>query len=401
MAELYATDVSHKPTVVLAILVLVLGSGILIGLLTGPNPLLLVTVGIFLTALIAIARARTKRLDLELPHILGMEMPIALAILGLVAIHVISHLGPGSSNRQLLDMAVLIALLLALSAISLIGKDRLLDRIPIALDWIVLPLLGGRMLGAVMVEALPFPLTINPFEGDIMQWRMPWILLESVLMLCVMTDILVDRKRVDLERGDWKGASGRGARSIFVVMLSFGPAGILAVASCLEQGWRYRQPTAVGMAIPAGLIALLSTGPWLEVSVEILPLFTLITGLLLLSLCALTVPLKGEKWTMMLAVNSHLLLVMFGLFGFATSIVLPTLLILLSTIVWIVGILQLRRTLRIWGLVDLILAILVSLIFVQGITQPVTLLIALIVVAVELGVVSWLGQRNEEALLKD
>ena len=401
LAELYATDVSHKPTVVLAILVLVLGSGILIGLLTGPNPLLLVTVGIFLTALIAIARARTKRLDLELPHILGMEMPIALAIVGLVAIHVISHLGPGSSNRQLLDMAVLIALLLALSAISLIGKDRLLDRIPIALDWIVLPLLGGRMLGAVMVEALPFPLTINPFEGDIMQWRMPWILLESVLMLCVMTDILVDRKRVDLERGDWKGASGRGARSIFVVMLSFGPAGILAVASCLEQGWRYRQPTAVGMAIPAGLIALLSTGPWLEVSVEILPLFTLITGLLLLSLCALTVPLKGEKWTMMLAVNSHLLLVMFGLFGFATSIVLPTLLILLSTIVWIVGILQLRRTLRIWGLVDLILAILVALIFVQGITQPVTLLIALIVVAVELGVVSWLGQRNEEALLKD
>ena len=43
LAELYATDVSHKPTVVLAILVLVLGSGILIGLLTGPNPLLLVT----------------------------------------------------------------------------------------------------------------------------------------------------------------------------------------------------------------------------------------------------------------------------------------------------------------------------------------------------------------------
>ena len=44
LAELYTTDVSHKPTVVLAILALVLGSGVLIGLLTGPNPLLLVTV---------------------------------------------------------------------------------------------------------------------------------------------------------------------------------------------------------------------------------------------------------------------------------------------------------------------------------------------------------------------
>jgi len=81
--------------------------------------------------------------------------------------------------------------------------------------------------------------------------------------------------------------------------------------------------------------------------------------------------------------------------------VFPTLLIMLSTTAWVVGILQLRRVLRIWGLIDLILAVLVALIFVQGITQPVTLLIALMVVAAELGVVSWLGQRNEEALLQD
>ena len=117
--------------------------------------------------------------------------------------------------------------------------------------------------------------------------------------------------------------------------------------------------------------------------------------------CALTVPLKGEKWTMMLAVNSHMLLIMIGLAGYVTSIVLPTLLIVLSTTVWVIGIMQLRRTLRIWGLADLILAVLVALIFVQGITEPVTLLIALMVLAGELGLVSWLGQRNEKSLLQD
>jgi len=401
LAELYTTDVSHKPTVVLAILSLVLGAGLIIGLLTGPNPLLLVSVGIFLTALIAIARSRTERLDLELPHIFGMEMPIAAAIVGLVAIHVFSHLGPGSSKMDLLDMAVLIALLLELSAISLIGKDRLLDRIPIALDWIILPLLAGRMLGAVMVEALPFPLTIDPFEGSMLEWKMPWILLETVLIICVVADILVDRKRVQLDRGDWKGASGRGVRSLFIVLLSFGPAGILAVVSCIEQGWRYRQPTSVGMAIPAGLLTLLSTGVWFEAVRETLPEVTMATGIVLLILCAMTVPLKGENWTMMLAVNSHMLLILVGLAGYVTSIVLPLMLIVLSTTVWVVGILQLRRTLRIWGLADLILAVLVALIFVQGITDPVTLLIALMVLATELGLVSWLGQRNEEALLQD
>ena len=227
------------------------------------------------------------------------------------------------------------------------------------------------------------------------------MLLESVLILCVFVDVLVDRKRVELDRGDWKGASGRGARSLFIVLLSFGPAGILAVASCIEQGWRYRQPTSVGMAIPAGLLALFSTGVWFETARETLPEVTMATGIVLLVLCAMTVPLKSEKWTMMLAVNSHMLLILVGLAGYVTSIVLPLMLIVLSTTVWVVGILQLRRTLRIWGLADLILAVLVALIFVQGITDPVTLLIALMVLATELGLVSWLGQRNEEALLQD
>ena len=94
-------------------------------------------------------------------------------------------------------------------------------------------------------------------------------------------------------------------------------------------------------------------------------------------------------------------LILIGLAGYAMTIVLPILLILLSTTVWVVGILQLRRTLRVWGLLDMILAVLAALIFVQGITEPVTLLLALLVIAVELGLVSWLGQRNQEALLQD
>ncbi len=401
LEELYTTDLSHKPMVVLAVLSLILGAGIILGLLYGTNPLMLVAIGVFATALIALARSRTKSLDLELPHIMGMEMPIAMAIGGLVAIHVVSHIGPGSSNEDLLDMAVLIVLLVELVAISLIGQDRLLDRIPIALDWIVLPLLAGRMLGAVMVEALPYPLVIDPFGGDMIEWGMPWMLLESVLVLVVLADVWVDRKREALGRDDWKGSSGRGARSLFVVMLSFGPAGVLAVASALEQGWRYRQPWAVGLAVPAGLMALFAIGNWYEPALNVFPEVTMGTGLLLLALLALTVPLKGDSWSMMLAVDSHLLIIIIAIAHHATSVLLPVLLIALSTTVWVVGILQLRRTLRVWGLVDLVVAILSALIFVPDIFQPTTLLIALMVVAAELGVVSWLGLRNEAQMVKD
>lgn len=399
--ELYTTDVSHKPMVVLAVLSLILGAGIILGLLNGTNPLMLVAIGIFATALIALARSRIKNLELELPHIMGLEMPIAMAIAGLVAIHVVSHIGPGSSNEDLLDMAVLVVLLVELVAISLIGQNRLLDRIPIALDWIVMPLLAGRILGAVMVEALPYPLTIDPFGGDMLEWRIPWMLLESVLVLVVLVDVWVDRKRGQLGRDDWKGSSGRGFRSLFIVMLSFGPAGILAVASAIEQGWRYRQPWAIGLAVPAGLMALFAIGNWYEPALNIFPEATMGTGLLLLALLALTVPLKGESWSMMLAVDSHLLLIIVAIAHHATSVLLPVLLIALSTTLWVVGILQLRRALRVWGLVNLVVAILSALIFVPDIFEPTTMLIALMVVAAELGVVSWLGLRNEAQMVKD
>ena len=401
LEELYVTDVSHKPMVVLAVLSLILGAGIILGLLNGTNPLMLVAIGIFATVLIALARSRTKSLELELPHIMGLEMPIAMAIAGLVAIHVVSHIGPGSSNEDLLDMAVLVVLLVELVAISLIGQDRLLDRIPVALDWIVMPLLAGRILGAVMVEALPYPLTIDPFGGDILEWSVPWMVLESVLVLVVLVDVWVDRKRAKLGRDDWKGSSGRGSRSLFVVLLSFGPAGILAVASAVEQGWRYRQPWAIGLAVPAGLMAFYAIGNWYDPVLDVFPEATMGVGLLLLALLALTVPLKGENWSMMLAADSHLLIIIVAIAHHATSVLLPVLLIALSTTVWVVGILQLRRTLRVWGLVDLVVAILSALIFVPGIFEPTTMLIALMVVAAELGVVSWLGLRNEAQMIKD
>ena len=148
-------------------------------------------------------------------------------------------------------------------------------------------------------------------------------------------------------------------------------------------------------------MALFAVGNWFGPAMDVFPEVTMAPGLLLLILCAMTVPLKGGDWTMMLAFNSHLLIIAVTVAHQATSVLLPVLLIALSSTVWIVGILQLRRTLRIWGLADLLVAIVYGLIFVEGIFESTTLLVALVVVAAELGVVSWLGLRNEEQLVKD
>ncbi len=130
---------------------------------------------------------------------------------------------------------------------------------------------------------------------------------------------------------------------------------------------------------------------------------TLIIGLLSLLLCALTVPMKKEIWTMVLAIDAHLMLYTGILWtGLFTTIYLPIILISISTVVWVVGILQLRRVLRVWGLFDLLIAIIASLL-VLGSTMlnPSILLISLIVLAVELGFVTWLSLSNEEELIKD
>ena len=106
---------------------------------------------------------------------------------------------------------------------------------------------------------------------------------------------------------------------------------------------------------------------------------------------------------MTLATDAHLMLYA-GLLvtGTYTTIYLPIILVSLSTSIWVIGILQLRRILRIWGLFDLIIAIIASLLLLGSqMLEPTVLLISLIVLATELGLVAWLGLSNEDEIVKD
>ena len=76
-------------------------------------------------------------------------------------------------------------------------------------------------------------------------------------------------------------------------------------------------------------------------------------------------------------------------------------LVVLSTTVWVTGIVQLRKSLRAWGLADLVMAILFSVVFYGGVIfQPQILLVGLSIIAIELGIISWLGLKNEENMVK-
>jgi len=149
-------------------------------------------------------------------------------------------------------------------------------------------------------------------------------------------------------------------------------------------------------------LVMFSFGSWVSELMDLVPMLVLFLGILMLLLCATTIKSGREKWTIMATINSHLLIITGLLWtGYFDELYFSMLMILMSSIIWIVGILQLRRILRILGLLDLIMAILLSLIFVPEILDTVNLLICLTMIAIELGIIGWLGIYNEKELIKD
>ena len=406
--ELLTTDISHRPIVGLFVLAVALTTTTIFGALFGSRqeiwPLFLLAGGGFSLLIVLLIRNRTRGLELNLPHTLGIEMPIAFTILGLGTALVTAHvISPGSSNQTLLDLAVLTILILLLVMVSLVHQRNLQERIAIAIDWFVLSLLSVRVLGAMLGGGLPMPLSVDPFEGDLVDWKLPWILQEVLLILCVIVSFWLDERRGQLGRDDHASGSVIGARSFAIVLLSFGIAGVLAAASGCYRSWKTLEPTGLGLSLPAAVAALIAMASWREGLWDLMYEMILAFGLILILACVLTVPLNMEKWTMTLAADGHLFVVSGALgMGLLVQIEMPMLLVAMSTSVWVVGILQLRKALRIWGLAELVAAVLCSLIFVTNeISEPENLLIGLVVLALELGIVAWLGSARQEDMVRD
>ena len=79
----------------------------------------------------------------------------------------------------------------------------------------------------------------------------------------------------------------------------------------------------------------------------------------------------------------------------------PITLVLMSTVIWVIGILQLRKVLRIWGLADMIAALLFAIVFASSEIGQQEVLLGMTILALELGIIAWLGIANQEELSRD
>ncbi|PXF23838.1 MAG: hypothetical protein CXX72_00585, partial [Methanobacteriota archaeon] len=396
-------DIHHRPVVVMTFIVGVLLFAAWNAYAAGAAASgILALASVICLLLIFISRWRASSNELTLPDVMGMETPFALTMVGLSIVHFVGRQAPGSRMVVQLDLMVLIAVLVLLAGISLIGRRDLAMRIPSALEWIVYCLLGSRIGGAILAGSMPMPLLTNPFAFDSeITWTGAWLLLEGVLFGIVVLWDWIEGMRSSRGLPDARGAAGRGGWVVMITLLSFGPAALLAIGLGLRRAFQWSQPAA------AALDVLAIAGAWLALAIWLVPISTLPwaligLGLLMLAATAVTIPMRAQRWTAAWSWNAHGLL-LFGLlllFKWVTPF-MSVALLALSLTIWVAGILQLRRSLRIWGAADLVLAIVAGLLSIQTVVDPIGLLLMLIALGIVLGIVAWLGQRYEGQLAED
>ncbi|HIF45682.1 MAG TPA: hypothetical protein EYQ73_02660 [Candidatus Poseidoniales archaeon] len=394
--DLIIGDIHHKPTIVLSFI----GVTILVAvwLSWSESGIFAIAVASFISVLfIGIARWRADQVGLQLGDMMGIESPVALTMVGLTIIHISSRLGDGAG--KLVDqwgLLVLLGALIILAGISLLGRKDLGLRIPSALEGIVGLLLLSRALSAFMGLD---QIMVDPLFFSENSWRIPVFSVEIFLVIAVLLFEWVESERHKRDLSDHRGAAGRFGWAALLCFVSFGPAGLLACGLAVKNSVRWTQPALmVGVAVFAPY-SWFSFANWYEGIEQTTSLFAILLGLAGLVLAVWSTWARQGLWLPAGLWIGHLLLIpgSFTQYEMVTVfMVCATLLV--STTSWLIGVLTLRRAWRIFGAIDLVLALAMGGKLALGGAGLPLVLIMLIATAILLGLVTWLGQTHEQKI---
>jgi hypothetical protein len=397
--DLEIGDIHHQPVITLMFLITTILATTVISFMTGAT-LLALGFGVMLSLMfVGAARLRANEIGLRLPDIMGIEAPIAVGMAGLVLIHVA---GRASNSVVELDstahLLVLLIGLLMLSGLGLIGRNDLGLRLPNALEGVVFLALMDRVVCLLIGGEVPIPFATDPFASLGTGWTVPLVGVETILIGAVLGFDWVEGKRIKKNMADHRGASGRAAWVLAVSVLSFGLAGLLALACTARRSVWWQQPApalvawvglpVVGQGIMAWLPSLLGVDP--------LPMYlvTSVMAFITIGFIAWAVINRVGLWLPSGLWALHILLFV-ACFGFPSLVYAVVFILIASTVSWVSGILTLRKGWRVVGALDLVLGWIVAAIVLIGGSSVGGLLAILLASAALLGVVTWLTQTFE------
>ncbi|MBA45752.1 MAG: hypothetical protein CMB31_04115 [Euryarchaeota archaeon] len=400
--DLFIGDIHHRPIVVLSFIAVMIIGGIGVSLFSSQfSSIALVLIGTQSMILISISRSRAKIHNLNLPDFLGVETPIALAMIGLSLIAGLGSNGVGASLNFQTPLMVVGVMNSLLAVLSLVGRSDIAKRLPSILEMFIVTMLISRLLG-IPLNSTPMLLQVNPFAdgSNLIGWVLVWLILEFLLFSSALIWDWIEGRRRALELPDHRSASGRATWAGMITMLSFGPAGLLASLIGLRRGLQWTQPAAVTGTILSISAALFAFTAWVSVFDEYYHWVIISIGFICLFGLVWSHSESKRIWTSTFTINAHILLVLAVLISPFPPVVLLATLLLLSTCTWVVGILQLRKGMRFWGASDLVFAGMAGILTMGSeLLEPTTAFIALVALAIELGIVVWLAQKHQEAML--
>ena len=403
--DLEVGDIHHRPVIVISFLVTVILASMFLSFTTGNGFTILAFCVMISILFITLARLRANQIGLRLPDVMGIELPIAISMVGLVLVHITGRIS--NSVIELDDakhLAVIAVGLTILSGVGLLGRSDLGLRIPNALEGIVYLLAFDRIMCVIIGGEVPLPFQFDPFDGALVDWIIPLVFIEVLMLGFLFGFDWVEGERIKRGLADHRGSGGRSAWLVFASMVSFGPAAILALLFGIRRGWSWQQPAVVMIAWVMLPLPIHGTLFWAN-NYLALPVFGMnitaaILGVVSIMFVVWSIVESKGIWLASALWSVHILLLSAGI-GWGDLAILSVFVMICSTTAWVSGIITLRKSWRVFGAADLVIAWIIAFVMLSQGGSVESILTVLVASAGLLGLVTYLTQTYEAEMEKE
>ena len=326
-----------------------------------------------------------------------------VAMAGVVLVHLAGRMTTGVLSDDAVHVAVLTATLALLAGMGLMGRNDLGLRIPSALEALLGLLVVDKILSLLLGGQVPIPFATNPFASSLTSWGAPLFGVELALLGMVFLFDWVEGERLRRGLEDHRTAFGRSLWVLGTTVLSLGAASLMALLFGLRRSLGWQQP-AVALAVVLSVPFMMQSWTAWALSPLSPPLtpvsITTVVGVSSLVWTAVVVLRGRGLWLSSALWATHAMMLSAAVMS-QSLVMLSLAALTVSAAAWLSGIMTRRKSWRIVGAGDLVVAWMVAAVALVAGTSAVYALMMLVASAVLLFAVTTLTQANEDALLDD
>ena len=401
--DLLVGDIHYRPVVLLLFLVVSFLGSMWFAYATPYGLYALVFSAGFAVVLVGLARLRANSIGLRLPDVGGVELPIMVAMAGMVLVHLAGRMTTGVLSEDAVHVAVLTATLALLAGMGLMGRNDLGLRIPSALEALLGFLVLDKTFALLLGGQVPMPFVTDPFASSMASWGLPLFGVEAALLGMVLLFDWVEGERLRRGLEDHRTAFGRSVWVLGTTVLSLGIASLLALLFGVRRSLGWQQP-AVSLAVVVAIPFMMQSWTAWALSPLSPPLtpviITAVVGVGCLIWTAGVVSRNQGLWLSSALWATHLMVLSAAVMS-QSLVMLSLAALAVSATAWLSGIVSRRKSWRIVGAGDLLVAWMVAAVALVAGTTAFYALMMLVASALLLFAVTTLTQANEHALLDD